>query len=89
MKSIDSELRLVVALRRAARERRGLLPSIDVVDALLDECLRADPEGYNPAREFSQIPTGLGAAALAIARILDNAGVATTRRPLGGQERKN
>jgi len=27
---IDSELRLVAALRRAARERSGLLPSIDV-----------------------------------------------------------
>jgi hypothetical protein len=36
--TIDSELRLVAALRRAARERGGSLPSIDVVDALLDEC---------------------------------------------------
>jgi hypothetical protein len=34
---IDSELRLVAALRRAARERGGPLPSIDVADALLDE----------------------------------------------------
>ena len=34
--TIDSELRLV-ALRRAARERGGPLPSIDVADALLDE----------------------------------------------------
>ena len=34
---IDSELRLVAALRRAARERGGLLPSIGVADALLDE----------------------------------------------------
>jgi hypothetical protein len=34
---IDSELRLVAALRRAARERSGPLPSIDVADALLDE----------------------------------------------------
>jgi hypothetical protein len=32
---IDSELRLVAALRRAARERGGPLPSIDVADALL------------------------------------------------------
>jgi hypothetical protein len=31
---IDSELRLVAALRR---ERGGPLPSIDVADALLDE----------------------------------------------------
>jgi hypothetical protein len=28
---------LVTALRRAARERGGALPSIDVADALLDE----------------------------------------------------
>jgi len=28
---------LVAALRRAARERGGPLPSIDVADALLDE----------------------------------------------------
>jgi hypothetical protein len=33
--SIDSELRLVAALRRAAREGGGPLPSIDVADALL------------------------------------------------------
>jgi hypothetical protein len=35
--TIDSELRLVAALRQAARERGGPLPSIDVADALLDE----------------------------------------------------
>jgi hypothetical protein len=35
--TIDSELRLVAAPRRAARERGGPLPSIDVADALLDE----------------------------------------------------
>jgi hypothetical protein len=34
---VDSELRLAAALRRAARERSGTLPSIDVADALLDE----------------------------------------------------
>ena len=34
---MDSELRLVAALRSAARERGGPLPSIDVVDAVLDE----------------------------------------------------
>jgi hypothetical protein len=33
---IDSELRLVVALRRAARERGGPLPSIAVAYALVD-----------------------------------------------------
>ena len=35
--TIDSELRLVAALRRAARERGGPLPSIVVANALLDE----------------------------------------------------
>ena len=33
----DSELRLAAALHRAARERAGPLPSIDVADALRDE----------------------------------------------------
>jgi hypothetical protein len=37
LETIDSELRLVAALRRAARERGGPLPSIDVADGLLDE----------------------------------------------------
>jgi len=37
IEAIDSELRLVATLRRAARERGGPLPSIDVADALLDE----------------------------------------------------
>jgi hypothetical protein len=31
-------MRLVAALRRAARERGGPLPSIAAADALLDEC---------------------------------------------------
>jgi hypothetical protein len=35
--TIDSELRLVVILRHAAGERGGPLPSIGVVDELLDE----------------------------------------------------
>ena len=35
--TIDSGLRLVAALGRAARERGGPLPSTDVADALLDE----------------------------------------------------
>jgi hypothetical protein len=37
IETIDCELRLVTALRRAAQERGGPLPSIDVGDALLDE----------------------------------------------------
>jgi hypothetical protein len=37
IETIDSELRLVTALRRAARERGGPLPSVAVANALLDE----------------------------------------------------
>jgi hypothetical protein len=37
IETIDSELRRVAAVRRAARERDEPLPLIDVVDALLDE----------------------------------------------------
>jgi hypothetical protein len=35
--TIDRELRLVAALRRAALERGGPLPSVAVAHALLDE----------------------------------------------------
>jgi hypothetical protein len=37
IETIDSELRLVAMLPRAARDRGGPLPSIDVADTLLDE----------------------------------------------------
>jgi hypothetical protein len=37
IETIDSELRSVATLRRAARERGGTLPSINVADLLLDE----------------------------------------------------
>jgi hypothetical protein len=37
IETIDSALRLVAALRRAARELAAPPPSIDVADALLDE----------------------------------------------------
>jgi hypothetical protein len=56
IETIDAELRLVAALHRAARERGGPLPSIDVADALLDERLRADRVGYNPAAGIFKIP---------------------------------
>jgi hypothetical protein len=46
IETIGSELRLVAALRRAARERGGPLPSIDVADALLDERLRVGRVGH-------------------------------------------
>ena len=52
--TIDSELRLVAALRRAPRGRGGPLPSIDVADALLDEPLRPHAELHvgRPARSL-------------------------------------
>jgi hypothetical protein len=37
IETIDAELRLVAALRRAARERGGPLPSIVVAEALPDQ----------------------------------------------------
>jgi hypothetical protein len=37
IETVDAELPIGRALRRAARERGGPLPSIDVADALLDE----------------------------------------------------
>ena len=43
IEAIDSELRSVAAVRRRAREQGGPLPLLDVVDALLDERLRARP----------------------------------------------
>ncbi|WP_156656036.1 hypothetical protein [Mycobacterium sp. 852002-51971_SCH5477799-a] len=49
---IDAELRSVVALRRAARERGGPLPSIDVADALLDE--RCELTRFTPVREVAK-----------------------------------
>ena len=39
--TIDTELRMLATLRRAAREQGRPLPSIVAVDALLDERLRA------------------------------------------------
>ena len=41
LEAIDAELQLVVAFRRQARERGGPLPSIDLMDALLDERIEA------------------------------------------------
>ncbi len=55
IEAIDSELRSVAAVRRGARERGGPLPLIDVVDALLDERLRAHRMRYHP-RKFLPIP---------------------------------
>ena len=56
LETIDSGLRLVAALRRAAREQGGPLPSIDVADARLDERRELTELGCQPPRQFSQIP---------------------------------
>jgi hypothetical protein len=57
IETIDSEVRLVATLRRAARERGGPLPSIDVADALLDECKANN--NYNVSCEFSMSAANL------------------------------
>jgi hypothetical protein len=54
--TIDSELRLLAALRHAARERSGPLPSIDLADALQDERRKLIELGYKPRPEYSQFP---------------------------------
>jgi hypothetical protein len=56
IQTIDSELRSVAALRRAARERGGSLPSIVVADALLDERRELTEWVAATGREFSQFP---------------------------------
>jgi len=47
---IDSKLRLVVTLRRAARERGGPLPSAAVADARLDERTRVNWSSWTDQR---------------------------------------
>ena len=56
VETVDPELRLAAALRRAAQERGRPLPSIDVADALLDERPQAHRVGFNP-RIFLQFPS--------------------------------
>jgi hypothetical protein len=53
IESIDGELRLVAALRRAARERGGPLPSIGVADELRDERRELTDWATTRKREFS------------------------------------
>jgi hypothetical protein len=55
IETIDSELRLVTALRRAAQERSGPLPSIDVADALLDERRELTEKISEPAPDPSLV----------------------------------
>jgi len=42
--TIDSELRLLAAVRRVCREEGRVLPSIGPIDALLDEHRELDPK---------------------------------------------
>jgi hypothetical protein len=57
IETIDSELRLMAALRRAARERSGPLPSIDVADALLDERRELTGDVDDPSHIFPKLVT--------------------------------
>ena len=63
IETIDSELRLAEALRRAARERDGPLPSTAVADALLDE-----------RRELPERATCHGSAGFVMYKALDKQG---------------
>jgi sugar lactone lactonase YvrE len=58
--SIDSERQLVAALRRAARERGGPLPAIDVPDALLDERPLKSVNGLSPYGSNDIVADGRG-----------------------------
>jgi hypothetical protein len=51
--TIDSELRFVALLRLAARAWGGSLPSISVVDALLDERREATVPPPSPERSLA------------------------------------
>ena len=42
--TIERELRLLVSIRSAYRERGGALPPVSQMDALLDELLRLRPK---------------------------------------------
>jgi hypothetical protein len=43
IEDIDSELRLLAAVRRTARDLTGRIPSTVLIDNLLDERCRVDP----------------------------------------------
>ena len=56
--TIDYELRLVAALRRAARKQGRPLPSIKAADALLDERRELTKRGYEEATAESRHSPG-------------------------------
>jgi hypothetical protein len=61
--TIDSELRLLTALRRAARERGGPLPSVAAADALLDERNNNPRHGTRRAGALSVYGSNVGSGA--------------------------
>lgn len=55
--TIKRELRLLVSVRTAYRERGGALPSISQVDALLDELLELGPAAKPTAKANRRMPS--------------------------------
>ena len=55
--TIERELRLLVSVRTAYRERGGALPSISQVDALLDELLELRPLAKPKAKASRPMPS--------------------------------
>ncbi len=55
--TIERELRLLVSVRTAYRERGGALPSISQVDALLDELLELGPAAKPTAKANRPMPS--------------------------------
>ena len=53
--TIERELRLLVSVRSAYRERGGAMPSIDQMDALLDELIELARERGGPDNITLQI----------------------------------
>ena len=55
--TIERELRLLVSVRSAYRERGGALPPVSQVDALLDELLELGPPVAPKAKADRAVPT--------------------------------
>jgi hypothetical protein len=55
--TIERELRLLVSVRSAYRQRGGALPPVSQVDALLDELLELGPPVAPKAKASRPVPT--------------------------------
>jgi hypothetical protein len=55
--TIERELRLLASVRTAYRKRGGALPSINQVDALLDELLELGPPAKPKAKASRPMPS--------------------------------